>query len=110
MTLYQLRRSFESLKARYAHVIAAAHLQPVVDQITELWNIALANKQPKPDPLSCVRKVADAGFRLNTFTALHVYLEDCSYYGDFPDVREIVQRLFPPKQPVVLSEILPTIF
>ena len=110
MTLYQLRRSFEALKTKYAHVIAAAHLQPVVDQITELWNIAIANKQPKPDPLSCVRKVADAGFRLPTFTALHVYLEDCRYYGDFPDIREIVQRLFPPGKPVILSNVLPGAF
>ena len=107
MTLASLSRQFEALKRRYARVIAAAVLTPVADQITQLWEIALANKQPKPSPLDCVRKVADAGFRLHTFTPFHTYLKDCERYGDFPNAREIINKLFPPTQPVELSAVLP---
>ena len=109
-TLSQLRRQFETLKCKYARVIAAAHALPAVNQITELWQIALDNKQPKPDPRPCVRMVVDIGFRLQTFTALHIYLEDCRYYAGFPDAQEIIQKLFPPDKPVDLSTVLPTIY
>ena len=106
-TLSQLRREVEAIERKYARVFAAAILKPVTNQITELWAIAVAKEQPKPDALSCVRKVVAAGFRLHTFTALHIYLKDCRKYGDFPNHEEIVARLFPPKQKVELSLILP---
>ena len=107
MTLYQLRRQFETLKRKYAHVIAKACLLPVANQITELWNIAAAKKQPKPDPLSCVRRAADAGFRLRNFNVLHGYFADCRHYGSFPDALEIVHKVFPPGKRVNLSDVLP---
>ena len=75
-TLSQLRREVEAIERKYARVFAAAILKPVTNQITELWAIAVAKEQPKPDALSCVRKVVAAGFRLHTFTALHIYLKD----------------------------------
>ena len=72
----------EALERKCASQLAVYRLRPVVDQIAELWNIAVAKKQPKPDSLTCVRKIADAGFRLPTFTALHTYYKDCRKYGD----------------------------
>ena len=87
ITISQIRREIKALKRKYAREIAAAVLSPVVDQIVELWNIALAKKLPKPDPLSCVQKVVKAGFRFQTFKALHGYLEDCRYYNYFPRPR-----------------------
>ena len=109
-TLSSLRRQIEALKRKYAREIAAAVLEPVADKIVNLWDIATAKKQPKPDPLLCVRMVVKAGFSLHTFKALHGYMEDCRYYGGFPDADEIVNRLLPPKQRVELSVVLPDRF
>ena len=53
MTLSQIRRELEALKRKYARVIAVAVLRPVADRITRLWEIAVAKKQPKPDPVGC---------------------------------------------------------
>ena len=55
-TISSLRRQVEALKRKYARVIAAAVLKPVADKIVNLWDIATAKKQPKPNPLLCVRK------------------------------------------------------
>ena len=109
-TLSQLRRQLEALKRKYARVIAAAVLKPVAQKIVNLWDIATAKKQPKPNPLLCVQKVVKAGFRLQTLKALHIYIEDCRRYGGFPDADEIINKLLPPKQPVNLSAVLPTRF
>ena len=107
ITISQIRREIKALKRKYAREIAAAVLSPVVDQIVELWNIALAKKLPKPDPLSCVQKVVKAGFRLQTFKALHGYLEDCRYYNYFPDPEVITAKVFPPGRKVELAAVLP---
>ncbi len=48
--------------------------QPVANKFVNLWDIAAANKQPKPSSLLCVRKIVKAGFRIHTFTDLHIYL------------------------------------
>ena len=107
ITLASISRQVDSLTRKFARKLAIYHLKPVTDQITELWAIAVAKKQPLPDPLSCVRKVVDAGFRLNTYTALHTYLKDCRRYGGLPDAGEIIRRLLPPKQRVTLDAVLP---
>ena len=70
-------------------------VMPVAKQIVELWAIALANQQPKPDPITCISKFTDAGIRMQTFKDVHIYLRDCGTYGDFPDAIEIASRLFP---------------
>ena len=109
-TISSLRRQIEALKRKYAREIAAAVLEPVADKIVNLWDIATAKNQPKPSPLICVREVAEAGFRLRTFNALHAYIDNCRNYGGFPDADEIVNRLLPPKQRVELSVVLPDRF
>ncbi len=105
-----LHPQMEALERKCASQLAVYRLRPVVDQIAELWNIAVAKKQPKPDLLTGVRKIADAGFRLPTFTALPTYYKDCRKYGDFPDANEIADKLFPRGQKVALSAVLPGVF
>ena len=80
---------------KYARELAIYRLKPVADQITELWAIAVSKKQPKPDPFACVRKVADAGFRLNTYMALHQYIRRCLDNNRHPEVRSIIITLLP---------------
>ena len=110
ITLTSLRRQFEALKRKYARVIAAAILKPVANEIVNLWAIAGAKKQPKPSPILCLQKVVKAGFRLQTFTALHVYLEDCRRYGGSPNTEEITNKLLPPKTRITLHQALPNRF
>ena len=107
ISIWSLRRQFEALKRKYARVIAVVALRPVADEITRLWEIAVENKQPKPSPILCIQKVVKAGFRLSAFKPLHTYLEDCRRYGGFPDAQEIADKLLPPKQRVILHQILP---
>ena len=109
-SVYHLRQQFEALKRRYARVIASAHMLPIAQEIADEWNDAAANDQPKPDPATCVRKVAKAGFRLFTFKALHAYLGECRLYVRPADPWEIIRALLPPKSPVVLSRVLPDIY
>ncbi len=109
-TISSLRRQIEALKRKYAREIAAAVLKPVAQKIVNLWDIATVKKQPKPSPLLCVQKVVKAGFRLHTFKALHIYLEDCRRYGGFPNADEIVNKLLPSQKPVELSAVLPVRF
>ena len=94
-SLRSIRRWVEGLKRRFARELAMVRVLPVANQIVELWNIAIANQQPKPDPLTCIGKFTDAGIRLQTFKDVHIYLKDCRKYGDFPDAIEIASRLFP---------------
>ena len=109
ITLASLRRQFEEIKRKYARIIAAAVIKPVADHIVELWNIAVAAKLPVPDPVNCVRIVADAGFRPKTpktWIALHEYIDHCERYRLLPDADEIIEKLLPPKQRVQLHVVL----
>ena len=109
-TLSQLRRQFEALKRKYARQIAAAVLRSTASEITRLWEIAIARKQPKPSPLLCIQEVVKAGFRLTTFNKLHAYLEDRRRYGGVPEADEIINRLLPPGKRVELDLVLPNRF
>ena len=106
-TLSSLRRDLETIKRQYARRFAVAYLKPAADQIVEMWNIAIANKERKPTPMACIRKVTDVGFRLHNFNVLHGYMDDCSRYNLFPEALIIVDKLFPPGKKVNLSTVLP---
>ena len=99
-TLSSIRRWVEGLERRFARQLAMVRVLPVAKEIVELWDIAVANQQPKPDPLTCISKFTDAGIRLQTFKDVHIYLRDCRKYGDFPDAIEIAGKLFPRGQKV----------
>ena len=110
MTLRQLRDQFEALKRKYARVIAMAHAKTAADQIVELWNIALAKGQPRPDPVSCIKKFIDAGLRMPGFKAVLTYLKDIKTYGGFPEAGAMAEMLFPPGKKVDLNAVLPRIY
>ena len=67
MTLSQIRRRINALKRRYARELAILKL----------------------------RRIADAGFRLSTFTRLNRYLKDIRRQGDVPDPHSMVLDLVP---------------
>ena len=71
-SLRSIRRWVEGLKRRFARELAMVRVLPVANQIVELWDIAMANQQPKPDPMTCIGKFTDAGIRLQTFKDVHI--------------------------------------
>ena len=95
MSLSHLWRRVEALKRKLAPELAIISLRPLAEEISILWAIAVARKQPPPDPIACVRKVADAGFRLKTYMAFYKYLERCRYDNRQPCVRKIIAALLP---------------
>ncbi len=95
MSLRQIRNAVEALKRKFAPELAIIRLSRVANEITQLWHIAIANKQPKPEPYSCVRKVADAGFRLHTYMAFEKYLQRCIDDDRRPGIRGIITTLLP---------------
>ena len=56
---------------------------------------AMVPRQPEP----FLRRVANAGFRLNTFMNLDRYLEGCRREDAIPGVREIIESLLPWARP-----------
>lgn len=56
-----------------------------------------ARVRRKPEPF--LGRIADAGFRLNTFMDLHRYLKECRDQGTIPGVHEIIQSLLPWARP-----------
>ena len=92
MSLSQIRNAIEILERQLSRELAMHRVRPIADQITELWNIAIAKQQPKPDPITCISKFIDNGIGLPTFTALHTYLKDCRKYGDIPEPRKSSKR------------------
>ena len=109
--LEALKRKLEVFKRKHARVIAAAVLKPVARRITHLWETAVENKQPVPDPIDCVHIVTDAGFRpITTWNVLHGYIDHCQRFRIVPDPDEIIAKLLPPREKVNLSSVLPKRF
>ena len=63
VTLASLRRQVYALKRKFARVLPILRLRSAADHIVKLWNIAVARQKPRLDPVDCVRVIADAGFR-----------------------------------------------
>ncbi len=90
MTISQLRRRIDALKRRFARELAIVKLRPIAESVADDWDI----DQP-PEPGDVIQRVVKAGFRLNTFTRLSIYLKDMRRQGDVPDPYIIVCRLLP---------------
>ena len=104
--LASLRRQVDALKRKFARVLPVLRLRSAADHIVKLWNIAVAKKKPRLDPVDCVRVIADAGFRPKSWNPLHGYIEQCQRYGATPDAGEIIGKLFPPGKKTDPSAIL----
>ena len=106
ISLASLRRQVDALKRKLDRVLAAHRLKSAANLIVELWNIAVANKQPKPDPIDCVHIIADAGFRPKSWNILHGYIDHCQRYQIPPAAKEIINKLHPPRKLASLIAVL----
>ena len=90
MTISQIRRRIDALKRRFARELAIIKLRRIAEAVSDQWDPDLP-----PEPADVIGRIADAGFRLPTFTRLRRYLEDTRRQGDVPDPNTIVLSLLP---------------
>ncbi|MDE2937871.1 MAG: hypothetical protein OXR67_02985 [Chloroflexota bacterium] len=105
-TLSQIRRHVDSLKQKYATELTILRLRPLAEEFCLLWSEAIIDGNPPPDSYAFIRHIARQGFRLNTYTGLHLYLERCSENGRNPNTIGIVASLLPEVRPARLEELL----
>ena len=75
MTLSQIRNRVRSLQRKYGLALAVIRVRPYADQFCNQWRFANANRQPVPQSHPFIRRLANAGFRCATFTALDKYIQ-----------------------------------
>ena len=90
MTLSQIRRRVDALKRRFAREIAILELQEIAESVSDEWD-----PSEPPEPAHVIRRIADAGFLLPTFTRLSHYLKEVRRRDDVPDPESIVLDLLP---------------
>ncbi len=90
MTISQLRRRIDALKRKFAPELAILKLRRIAESISDDWD-----PSEPPEPHDVVQRVADAGFRLNTFGRLSNYLKDIRRQGDVPEAESIILQLLP---------------
>ena len=92
-TLSQLRRRVNALRRKYARELAIVRLRPLAEDFSQEWAATVADRRPAPRPQPLPRRLAQHGFRLPTFIALHQYLERCRSDGKTPDCYNIIAAL-----------------
>ena len=90
MTISQLRRRIDALKRRFARELAIIKLRRIAESVADEWD-----PSDPPEPGHVIARIADAGFRLPTFTNLSRYLKDVRRQGDVPEAESIVLELLP---------------
>ena len=105
-TLSQIRRRVDALKRKYAADITVIKLRPLAEEYCLLWAEALSDGNAPPESYAFIRHIARHGFRLNTFTALHLYLKRCREGGRNPNPIGIIASLLPEVSPSRLEQLL----
>ena len=90
MTISQIRARINALKRRFARELAIIKLRRIAEAVADNWDT-----DNPPEPADVIRRVVKAGFQLNTFTRLSIYLKDTRRQGDVPDPESIVTSLLP---------------
>ena len=94
-SLSEIRRQVDALRRRLAPELAVLRLRKLATEFCCQWDTAIANHQPAPAPHPFILRVAGAGFRLNTFTTFHKYLDRCREDNRHPQPSDIVSKLLP---------------
>ena len=94
-TLSQLRNQIDALQRKYAKELAVYRLRKLAEKFIDEWDVARFDKKPLPQPQPFIRRIAQSGYRLNTFMALDNYLERCRSEGTVPHCLDILHSLLP---------------
>ena len=90
MTFAQLRRRLDALMRRFARELAIIKARRTVEPIAQQWN-----PEEPPEPHHVGVRIADAGFRLNTYGNLDEYLFATIRKGEQPNPITMVRKLLP---------------
>ena len=90
MTLSQIRTRINALKRRFARELTIVKLRRIAEAVSDQWD-----PDHPPEPADVIGRIADAGFRLFTFTRLSRYLKDTRRQGELPEPESIVLELLP---------------
>ena len=94
-TLSEIRREIRALQRKYHKEISLYRMRRVTEQVHHDYARAVADQQEPPKPLEVIRRIADKGFRLNTWLHLHNYLDKVREQGDIPEPRRMLLALLP---------------
>lgn len=89
MTLSEIRRRIEARRRRFAPR-AIIKLHRIAEACSDEWD-----PSGLPETGDVIRRIAEACFRLPTFTRLSRYLNDVRRQGDVPESVSIVLDLLP---------------
>ena len=95
MNLSQIRNRIEALERRFALPLTAVRLRPHATLFCDQWAIARGCKQTLPETPGFIHTLADAGFRLPTYTNLSLFLERHRENNTCPLPSQIVSTLLP---------------
>ncbi len=95
MTLAQIRTQVHQWQRRFARELAVFRLRQLAEQIADDWTVAAAEKEPLPNPLQVVRRVAREGHVLKTYMNLNRYVQRCIDQGRCLEAPQIVLALLP---------------
>ena len=94
-TLSQLRRRVDALKRKYALELSVNRFHSLAEEFSLEWTRAVGDRQELPQTHPFILRIAQHGFRFNTFINLHHYLARCRSRGDIPDCYDIIGALYP---------------
>ena len=94
-SLSQLRRRVDALQRKLALPLAVVRLRPLAEDFINEWDVARFDKKPLPETHPFILRIAQHGFRFNTFMALHHYLEGCRSGNTIPHCYGIIAALLP---------------
>ena len=94
-TLSEIRREIRALQRKYHRELTIYRMRRVTEEVHHDYARAVADQQEPPKPLEVIRKIADKGFRLNTWMHLHNYLDKVREQGDIPEPRRMLLALLP---------------
>lgn len=95
MNISSLQSRVRSLRRKMALPYAQLMIQRMTEEICDQWACANVLKRSLPSPREFVRKVADSGFLLGTFTSAVRYLEHCNNHRKQPFPDHLLRLLLP---------------
>ena len=94
-TLSQIRSGINALRRKYAREIAIYRLRQLAEELCDQWAVAVADKQPAPEPHTLIRRVNRGRFNCYDSMGLHHYLQRCRRENRCPQPKDFVRSLLP---------------
>ena len=94
-SLSHIRRRIEALERKFAVELAIVKLRPLADEYCDQWTELVDEKLPPPDPHRLIKRLVNAGIRLDNFPAVRKYLDNCRRDHDLPHPNQILRALLP---------------